>query len=129
MGSSVRTDGWRGYNHLEERGYHHIVEIQSSSVGSKVSLVLADRIASLLKRWLLGTYQGAMRPNHLKYYLDEYTFRFNRRTSASRGKLFYRLIQQIMIIDRVEHNDIRGGYELPLPCELYSEPLESNAEF
>ncbi len=124
----MRTDGWSGYNHLEKRGYNHIVEIQSSTVGSKVSLVLADRIASLFKRWLLGTYQGAIRPNHLEYYLDEYTFRFNRRTSASRGKLFYRLIQQIMMVDCVEHSDIQGGYELPLPCDLYSELLEPDVK-
>ena len=128
-GSHVRTDGWRGYNHLESRGYHHIVEIQSSTVGTKVSLVLADRIASLLKRWLLGTYQGAIRPNHLEYYLDEYTFRFNRRSSASRGKLFYRLIQQIMMVDCVEHDDIRGGYDLPRSCDFYAEPLEPDIEF
>jgi len=54
----------------------------------------AHLVASLLKRWLLGTYQGAVGPTHLDYYLDEYTFRFNRRTSRSRGKLFYRLLQQ-----------------------------------
>ncbi|MHC4176602.1 MAG: transposase, partial [Planctomycetota bacterium] len=52
------------------------------------------RVASLLKRWLLGTHQGAVSAEHLEYYLDEFTFRFNRRTSRSRGKLFYRLIQQ-----------------------------------
>src|SRR2546430_16208987 len=52
------------------------------------------RIASLLKRWILGTHQGAVAPRHLPYYLDEFTFRFNRRKSKSRGKLFYRLMQQ-----------------------------------
>ena len=52
------------------------------------------RIASLLKRWLLGTHQGAVAPWQLPYYLDEFTFRFNRRTSKSRGKLFFRLMQQ-----------------------------------
>jgi hypothetical protein len=52
------------------------------------------RIAALLKRWLSGTYQGAISPEHLDYYLDEYTFRFNRRPSRSRGLLFYRLLQQ-----------------------------------
>jgi transposase-like protein len=129
VGSQVRTDGWRGYNHLQKRGYMHIVELQNSTVGYKVSLALADRISSLLKRWLLGTYQGAIRPNHLEYYLDEYTFRFNRRSSASRGKLFYRLIQQIMMIDPVKHNNIQGGYILPKSCDLYSEPLEAQIDF
>jgi len=52
------------------------------------------RVAALLKRWLLGTHQGAVEPQHLPYYLDEFTFRFNRRTCKSRGKLFYRLMQQ-----------------------------------
>ena len=52
------------------------------------------RVASLLKRWLLGTHQGAVGPEHLDYYLDEFTFRFNRRRSASRGKLFFRLLEQ-----------------------------------
>ncbi len=121
MAGSIGLD----ISRLKERGYNHIVEIQSYSVGSKVSLVLVDRIASLMKRWLLGTYQGAIRPNHLEYYLDEYTFRFNRRTSASRGKLFYRLVQQIMMVDCVEHREIQGGYEL-LP---QLEPLESDAKF
>jgi len=62
-------------------------------VGENV-LPLVNTVASLMKRWLTGTHQGAVRPSHLDYYLDEYTFRFNRRRSKSRGKLFYRLLQQ-----------------------------------
>src|SRR5271166_4026297 len=62
---------------------------------------LAHRVASLLKRWWLGTHQGAIRPDHLAYYLDEFTFRFNRRTSRSRGKLFYRLIEGALQTDPV----------------------------
>ena len=57
------------------------------------------RIASLLKRWILGTHQGAVSHEHLDYYLDEFTFRFNRRRSSNRGKLFYRLVQQAVAID------------------------------
>jgi len=72
-------------------------------------LPVANRVAGLLKRWLLGTYQGAVRPSHLDYYLDEYTFRFNRRTSRSRGKLFYRLVQQAATVDPVPAKDIEGG--------------------
>ena len=84
------------------------------------------RIASLLKRWLTGTYQGAVRPQHLDYYLDEYTFRFNRRTSVSRGKLFYRLVQQAMMIDPVPAYQIAGGMEMtkdkpPAPTEDQAE--------
>jgi len=62
---------------------------------------MAHRVISLLKRWWLGTHQGAISPEHLPYYLDEFTFRFNRRTSRSRGKLFYRLIEQALQTDPV----------------------------
>ncbi len=85
--STIRTDDWSGDNGLTGNGFHHIVM-------SSNDLKLAHLIAALLKRWLLGTYQGAVRPSHLVYYLDEYTFRFNRRMSTFRGKLFYRLVQQ-----------------------------------
>jgi hypothetical protein len=64
------------------------------------------RVESLLKRWILGTHQGAISPEHLDYYLDEFTFRFNRRTSQDRGKLFYRLIQHAMAIGPVQYGDI-----------------------
>jgi transposase-like protein len=92
-GSEIRTDGWSGYNELESKGYRHIVVRRSAEIGEDL-LPACHRVASLLKRWLLGTHQGAVRPEHLAYYLDEFTFRFNRRTSASRGMLFYRLAQQ-----------------------------------
>ena len=73
-----------------------------------------QRSASLLKRWLLGIHQGAVRPAHLDYYLDEFTFRFNRRTSASRGKLFYRLVQQAVEIAPAPYKQLRGGNPKPL---------------
>jgi hypothetical protein len=76
------------------------------------------RIASLLKRWLLGTHQGAVSGKHLDYYLDEYTFRFNRRTSRSRGKLFYRLVQQAVVIDAVPYNRIVGGNDAREPQDV-----------
>jgi transposase-like protein len=107
-GSTVRTDGWKGYACVPSWGYEHRIEIQSANVG-EYSLTLVHQIASLLKRWLNGTYQGAVRASHLDYYLDEYTFRFNRRTSASRGKLFYRLVQQAMVTDPVSASELRGG--------------------
>ena len=90
--STVRTDDWPGYSNLADSGFIHAV------IGSN-ELKSVHLVAALLKRWLLGTYQGAVRPSHLSYYLDEFTFRFNRRTSASRGKLFYRLVQQAMMTD------------------------------
>ena len=99
--STVRTDDWSGYGELAENGFGHIV------ISSK-DLKLAHLVAALLKRWLLGTYQGAVRPSHLLYYLDEFTFRFNRRTSNSRGKLFYRLVQQAMMVDPAPLKTIKG---------------------
>jgi hypothetical protein len=66
-------------------------------------------VVSLLKRWLLGTHQGAVDKRHLDYYLDEFAFRFNRRTSASRGKLFYRPLQQALQVDPVPYKKIAGG--------------------
>ncbi len=108
QGSTVRTDGWSGYSNLSAKGYEHQVQTKTTSIGDDM-LPLAHRIASLMKRWLAGTYQGAVRKQHLDYYLDEYTFRFNRRTSGSRGKLFYRLVQQAMMIDPVPGYQIKGG--------------------
>lgn len=107
-GSIVRTDGWTGYKPLTAEGFDHVVMRKSEDVGENL-LPLVNREAALLKRWLLGTHQGAVRPSHLDYYLDEYTFRFNRRKSNFRGKLFYRLIQQAVIVDPITKHEIRGG--------------------
>lgn len=104
-GSIVRTDAWVGYSGLSELGYTHQIVREGADVGDNL-LPKAHLVASLLKRWLLGTYQGGVRPSHLDYYLDEYTFRFNRRTSRSRGKLFYRLVQQAAVIDPVPAKNI-----------------------
>ena len=71
-----------------------------------VTMPAVHRIASLLKRWLLGTHQGAIQPSQLDYYLDEFTFRFNRRSSNSRGLLFYRLIQQSILTEPVTYRQI-----------------------
>ncbi len=101
-GSQVRTDGWLGYEPITVDGFDHVV------VESK-KLVITHLTISLLKRWLLGTYQGAVRAQQLDYYLDEFTFRFNRRKSASRGKLFYRLVQQSVAVDPVPAHDIVEG--------------------
>jgi transposase-like protein len=105
-GSTVGTDGWPSYGGLARLGYRHQVVRETADVGENL-LPLAHRVAGLLKRWLLGTYHGAVRDHHLDYYLDEYTFRFNRRTSRSRGKLFYRLVQQAVAIGPLPVKDIR----------------------
>lgn len=108
-GSLVRTDGWVGYGPVSEEGFGHTIIRKSADIGENL-LPLVNRGASLLKRWLLGTHQGAVRPSHLDYYLDEFTFRFNRRKSYSRGKLFFRLLQQAVCIAPVPGNEIRGGH-------------------
>lgn len=110
-GALVRTDGWISYEKLSSKGYEHIVVRKDASVGDNL-LPLVNRVVALLKRWLQGTHQGAVRPSHLDYYLDEFTFRFNRRTSRSRGKLFYRLVQQAVAISPITGNNIRGGQSL-----------------
>jgi transposase-like protein len=91
-GSTVRTDGWSAYLGLE--GYVHDRQVQSHQDEGEHLLPRVHRVIALLKRWLLGTHQGAIGQEHLDDYLDEFTFRFNRRASKSRGKLFYRLAQQ-----------------------------------
>ena len=99
--SIIRTDDWSGYNGLTDNGFRHMVAPSND-------LKLAHLIAALLKRWLLGTYQGAVRPSHLLYYLDEYTFRFNRRSCTFRGKLFYRLVQHAMMVDPAPVAALKG---------------------
>lgn len=106
--SVVRTDGWQEYAPLAVHGYRHKKVRKDADIGDNL-LPRVNRVASLLKRWLTGTHQGAVRNSHLDYYLDEYTFRFNRRTSKSRGKLFYRLVEQAVLIDPWTADQIRGG--------------------
>lgn len=91
-GSTVHTDGLNAY--LGLTGYLHDRQVQRRQPAGTHLLPRVHRVISLLKRWLLGTHQGAIGHDYLEYYLDEFTFRFNRRTSKSRGKLFYRLAQQ-----------------------------------
>jgi transposase-like protein len=96
-GSTVRTDGLLAY--LGLNGYVHDRQIRRHREEGEHLLPRVHRVISLLKRWLLGTHRGAIAHAHLDDYLDEFTFRFNRRTSASRGKLFYRLAQQAVQTD------------------------------
>ena len=104
-GSTVSTDDWKGYQGLNKKGYARKVTIAKQSKKSDL-LPHVHIVISLLKRWLLGTHQGSVSPEHMKYYFDEFTFRFNRRTSRYRGKLFYRLIQQAVAIPPVSYNEI-----------------------
>ena len=92
-GSTVVTDGWTGYNSLSGKGYTRIIEAEDSGELSEIALPKCHLVVSLLKRWMLGTLQGSVGAEHLQDYLNEFTFRFNRRTSRSRGLLFQRLLE------------------------------------
>jgi transposase-like protein len=106
-GSVVHTDAWQGYAGLDGKGYRHKVTELANTPGSASQLLpRVHRVVSLLKRWLMGTHQGGVSFEHLDYYLDEFTFRFNRRTSLHRGKLFYRLVQQAAIVSPVPYEKI-----------------------
>jgi len=104
-GTLIKTDGWAGYNGVKGLGYEHKVIRKTADVGDNL-LPLCHREASLIKRWLGGTHQGAVSHEHLGYYLDEYTFRFNRRTSRSRGLLFFRLLQNAVVVEHTGYNEI-----------------------
>jgi transposase-like protein len=109
-GSVVSTDGHLGYKPLAATRYiHDRRSIQASGDPGHIAMPRVHRISSLLKRWLLGTHQGAVRPQQLDYYLDEFTFRFNRRGSNHRGLLFYRLLEQAVQLDHVPLAAIAGG--------------------
>jgi len=107
-GSVVHTDGWASYGGLDTKGYgHDVTPLKGKPKDAAVTAMpRVHRVASLLKRWLDGTHQGAVSKVHLDYYLDEFTFRFNRRTSRSRGKLFYRLLQQAVQVGPVPYKEI-----------------------
>ena len=108
----VVTDGWTAYPGLVNHGYRHRPRVVSRS-GRTASALLprVHRVAALLKRWLLGIHQGRVSHEHLDDYLNEFTFRFNRRLSRHRGKLFYRLLQQAVAIAPVPYRNLRAHHE------------------
>jgi len=102
-GGTVVTDGWRGYSGLESVGYNReIIEHTSGDI----MLPHVHTVISLMKRWIMGTLQGSCSREHLSYYCDEYTFRFNRRKAKSRGMLFYRLLQNAVQLEPVTYRKI-----------------------
>jgi transposase-like protein/DNA-directed RNA polymerase subunit RPC12/RpoP len=118
-GSVVVTDGLQTYRALPEAGYGHQRKvIQGSGDNPGALLPRVHRVASLLKRWLLGTHQGRVERTHLPYYLDEFTFRFNRRSSRHRGMLFYRLVQQALAVDPAPYGRLVGGSKNPAPQDV-----------
>jgi transposase-like protein len=95
-GSEITTYGWRGYARLATKEYKHKVNRMIIATDDDEMLPNAHRVAALLKRWLLGTHQNYVSDERLQRYLDEFTFRYNRRKSMSRGLLFYRIISRAM---------------------------------
>jgi transposase-like protein len=109
-GATVITDGWQGYSGIDKLGYTHDRRSQraASARGEDPGKLLpgVHRVASLAKRWLLGTHQGSVDDAHLHSYLNEFTFRFNRRRSRSRGLLFYRVLELAVAHDPVRYRDL-----------------------
>lgn len=111
-GSAILTDGWSSYSGLSYLGYSHkIVRLSESGDPAHVSMPGVHRISGLLKRWILGTLQGSVVPEHLQSYLEEFTFRFNRRTSQSRGLVFRRLLEQAVVAEPVTEADVTYAFD------------------
>lgn len=109
-GSIIITDGWVGYNGIEDKSYSRKIKVQKGEAESTLPHV--HTIISLLKRWLLGTLQGSCSSEHMSYYLDEFTFRFNRRKSKYRGMLFYRLLQNAVQLEPSTYKVIKHRKQL-----------------
>lgn len=106
----VETDALSIYRPLARTAYEHVVINQAASDDpAHVTMPQVHRVASLLKRWLLGTHQGGVQQRHLDAYLDEFVFRFNRRASRDRGKLFYRLLELAAVHDQTTYRQLVGG--------------------
>lgn len=109
-GATIHTDGWSGYAGLADAGYPHRVTVISAGPEQAHEVMpRVHKVAALLKRWLLGTLQGGIQYQHLDYYLDEFTFRFNRRRSQARGLLFHRLAQQAVAVGPAPYHVIISG--------------------
>lgn len=112
-GATVITDAWQGYQGLDRLGYRHEARSQRAARarGEDPSKLLpaVHRVASLAKRWILGTHQGSVDDAHLPSYLNEFVFRFNRRRSRSRGMVFYRVLELAVGHDPVRYKDIVAG--------------------
>ena len=112
QGSTVHTDGLNSYRTLEERGYtHRAMNLSSSPWDASEVMPAVHRVASLFKRWWLGTHQGVMAQEHLQAYLNEFTFRFNRRKSRDPGLLFYRLLEQAVVTGPTTYGDLTSHEE------------------
>ncbi len=119
-GSSVITDALQSYNIIAEDGFvHEPINVKRSGLKAHEVLPGVHRVASLLKSWLKGTLQGGVSPEHLQAYLEEFTFRFNRRNSRQRGLLFFRLLEQAMETDPVTYKNLVA---VPAPKQVKRPP-------
>ena len=129
-GAKVVTDGWKGYEGLGKLGYLHTPRSQRAARarGDDPGALLpaVHRVASLTKRWLLGTHQGAADDAHLSGYLNEFVFRFNRRRSRSRGMVFYRVLELAVTHEPVRYSQLianpRSGKTPPTPPKTRGHP-------
>ncbi len=121
-GARIRSDGSAAYRSFKASGYEHQRTVVSGAeIAAHVSLPGVHRVASLLRRWIMGTHHGAVQPLQLDHYLDEYVFRFNRRKSGSRGMLFYRLLEQAVAAKPVTYSKVvkrPGLHAKVMPVEL-----------
>ena len=124
-GATVVTDGWMGYHGLSRLGYIHQRHSQRAARARGQNphnlLPAVHRVASLIKRWLLGTHQGSVDEAHLPNYFNEFVFRFNRRSSRSRGLVFYRILQLA-----VDHDPIRYRQLVATPEPKATPPRPPN---
>jgi hypothetical protein len=113
-GARVRTDGSAAYRSLSKIGFEHNRQVMLDAESpAHVTMPGVHRVASLVKRWILGTHHGSVQAAHLDAYLDEFVFRFNRRTFTSRGALFYRLMQQAVVTGPVTYQSVVEGLSSP----------------
>jgi len=108
--ATVATDGWSGYAGLAAAGYaHEPLNLAASWGDAALRLPAIHLVFGLAKRWLLGTHHGAVSRKHLPAYLDEFTFRFNRRTARSIAHRFARVIQQGVLTPPATYRNIVAG--------------------
>ena len=106
--SELITDGWTAYKSIT--GYTHTISNDTVNSDNEEILPNVHRVASLLKRWLLGTHQKYLVGNNTQHYLDEFTFRYNRRKSLSRGLLFQRIMEQAVKHEPIKYSEINTSY-------------------
>jgi len=129
-GATVVTDGWQGYRGLDRLGYVHDRRSQRAARARGDDpgelLPAVHRVASLAKRWLLGTHQGSVDEAHLLSYLNEFVFRFNRRRSRSRGLVFYRVLELAVGHEPVRYQDLIANPQPravpPTPPQAHGNP-------